>query len=133
MLYYKIKDELNGGFQYGQTDGGLPNGAIELTQAEIEAYKLSKVKKTASITLETARKKVQYENVTYKGKTYFATPTAQLNITTTLLQLMLIILKDKNIITNNTITIIQVVDIYCNATSDLSISTPFTYKPLQCQ
>jgi hypothetical protein len=99
-IFYKIADNLNGGFQYGQTDGGLPNGAIELTQSEIDAYKLSKVKKTASITLETARKKVQYENVTYKGKTYFATPTAQINLTTTLLQLMLIILKDKNIITD---------------------------------
>ncbi|NBP03383.1 MAG: DUF4376 domain-containing protein [Proteobacteria bacterium] len=79
-IFYKTADNLNGGFQYGQTDGGLPNGAIELTQAEIDAYKLSKVKKTASITIETARKKVQYENVTYKGKTYFATPVAQDNL-----------------------------------------------------
>ncbi len=70
------------------------------TQAEIDADKLAEAKKTAKITIESARKKVQYENVTYKGKTYFATPTAQINLTTTLLQLMLIILKEKNIITD---------------------------------
>ena len=70
------------------------------TQAEIDADKLVQAKTTAKSTLENARKKVQYENVTYKGKTYFATPTAQINLTTALLQLMLVILKEKNIITD---------------------------------
>ena len=50
------------------------------TQAEIDAYNLLQLQTVAKSTLKTERKKAQYENVTYKGKTYYATPTAQLNL-----------------------------------------------------
>lgn len=80
MIYYKIQNELTGTFQVGFTEWSLPDGAIELSQAEIDAYNLTQAKVVTKSILETERKKAQYENITYNGKTFYATPTAQINL-----------------------------------------------------
>ena len=45
MIYYKILDTINGGYQYGFSDDRMPNGAIELTPIEKESYHCKTIQK----------------------------------------------------------------------------------------